>query len=124
VRLWLGHEKLVSESSGIWARYKRVALPSPKHWSELPANFPAFRIKYEDVISGRVDFRALESWLEVKLNEDVALAASILAESLASIGWGPVRRWIVTSEAAAGMRVLGYSEYGWKVRACLPSRIG
>jgi hypothetical protein len=75
----------------------------------LPADFPAFRIKYEDIIGGRFDFRKLESWLGIEIKEEVALSAVVgRTATRHRIGW--TERLIVSHEAAGGMRALGYSE--------------
>ena len=95
----------VDSAAGLAKHWNRLALS----WSELPANFPAFRIKYEDLIRRRVDFRELESWLGVKLNEDLALSAFV-GSTARRERLGLCQRWIISHEAAAGMRALGYSE--------------
>jgi hypothetical protein len=94
----------VDSAAGLARHWNRLALS----WSELPANFPAFRIKYEDLIGGRVDFRELESWLGVKLNEDIALSA-VVGRTARRHRLGLCERWIISHEAYAGMRALGYS---------------
>lgn len=93
----------VDSAAGLARHWNRIALS----WAELPADFPAFRIKYEDLIGGGVDFRKLESWLGVKLNETVALSASVKSTARRH-RLGSCQRWIITHEAAAGMRALGY----------------
>jgi hypothetical protein len=76
-------------------------------WSELPAGFPAFHIKYEDLIKNKVDFRKLESWLGIHLKEHVALSAAVGGTSKrARLNW--CERFIIAREAAEGMRALGY----------------
>ena len=76
-------------------------------WSELPAEFPCFHIKYEDLISQKVDFRKLESWLGIKIKENVALSASIGGTAKRSgLTW--YERLIIAREAEPGMRALGY----------------
>jgi hypothetical protein len=99
----------VDSAGGLARHWNRIALS----WSDLPANFPAFRIKYEDLIAGRVDFRQLESWLGLKLEEDVALSAFVGSTSRRH-RLGFCERWIISHEAAAGMRTLGYSDHSEK----------
>jgi hypothetical protein len=95
----------VDSAAGLARHWNRIALS----WSELPADFPAFRIKYEDLIGGRVDFRQLESWLGIKLNENLALSVRVGSTTHRN-RLGLCQRWIISHEAAAGMRALGYSE--------------
>jgi hypothetical protein len=95
----------VDSAAGLARHWNRIALS----WSELPASLPAFRIKYEDLIGGRVDFRKLESWLGLKLNEGAALSAFV-GSTARRHRLGLCERWIVSHEAAAGMRALGYEQ--------------
>lgn len=77
-------------------------------WPDLPTGFPCFHMKYEDLVSGNVDFRKLESWLGIKINEDVALSASVGGTTKRKrLTW--YERMIIAREAAAGMRVMSYS---------------
>lgn len=86
-----------------------------RHWnrlvvslSELPADFPCFRIRYEDLVNGEVDFRALETWLGINLTEKIALSVIVgHSSSRPQLAWH--ERWIISREAAPGMRSLGYS---------------
>lgn len=79
-----------------------------RSWSQLPEGFPCFRIKYEDLVTGKVDFRKLESWLGIEIKENVALSASIgKTAKRNSLTW--YERMIIAREAEAGMRALGYS---------------
>ena len=95
----------VDSAAGIARNWNRIALS----WSELPADFPAFCIKYEDIIGGRFDFRRLESWLGIEIKEEVALSAVVgRTATRHRIGW--TERFIISHEAATGMRALGYSE--------------
>src|ERR1017187_3604650 len=95
----------VDSAAGMARNWNRVALS----WSELPADFPAVRIKYEDIIGGRFDFRKLESWLGIEIREEVALSAVVGRTAIRHrIGWS--ERLIISHEAATGMRALGYSE--------------
>jgi len=88
--------------AGLW---NRLALS----WSELPAGFPSFHIKYEDLINGKVDFRKLESWLGIEIRENVALSVKVGGTAKrARLSW--YERAIIAREAAAGMQALGYSE--------------
>jgi hypothetical protein len=78
-------------------------------WTKLPAGFPAVHIKYEDLISGKVDFRELERWLGLEIREGIALKASVGGTAKrAQLTW--FERFIISREAAQGMRALGYSK--------------
>jgi hypothetical protein len=78
-------------------------------WSHLPADFPCFRIKYEDLVNDEFDFRELESWLGIKIREQIALSVVVgRTSSRHQLAWH--ERWIISHEAAAGMRSLGYSQ--------------
>jgi hypothetical protein len=69
--------------------------------------FPAFHIKYEDLINGKVDFRELESWLGIEIKEEMALSASVGGTAVRGrLNW--YERLIIKREAAAGMHALGY----------------
>jgi len=92
------------------ARFARYWNGLAMSWAELPEGFPCFHIKYEDLISGKVDFRKLESWLGLRIREDVALSASVGGTATRSqLSWH--ERLIIAHEAEAGMRALGYSKY-------------
>ena len=95
----------IDSAAGLARHWNRIALS----WSELPSNFPAFRIKYEDLIGGGFNFRELESWLEVKLNEDVALPV-VVGSTSRRRRLGFCQRRIIIHEAAAGMHRMGYSD--------------
>jgi Sulfotransferase family len=88
--------------AGLW---NRLVLS----WSELPAEFPAVHIKYEDLINGKVNFRELESWLGVQISESVALSAAI-GGTAKRPKLSRLERSIIAREAGAGMRALGYPE--------------
>jgi hypothetical protein len=95
----------VDSAFGFASHWNRLAVS----WSELPAGFPSFQIKYEDLIGGTFDFRKLESWLDIKIREDVALSVAVVSTSVSGrLSWH--NRLIIAHEAAAGMRALGYSK--------------
>jgi sulfotransferase family protein len=99
----------VDSAAGLARHWNRIALS----WSELPPNFPAIRIKYEDLMAGRVDFRELESWLGIEIRETVALSQFVGSTARRHhLGW--CERLIISREAEAGMRALGYTEGGLK----------
>lgn len=76
-------------------------------WSQLPPDFPCLRLKYEDLIEGRINLRQLEDWLGLKLDENLALETVLGHTAIrARLGW--YERLIIGSEAAAGMKTLGY----------------
>lgn len=95
----------VDSAAGLARHWNRIALS----WMELPPDFPAFRIKYEDLIAGKTEFRELESWLGLKLDESTALSAFV-SRTARRHRLRLCERWIISHEAAAGMRALGYSK--------------
>jgi hypothetical protein len=85
--------------------WNRVAVS----WSQLPSEFPVVKIKYEEMIAGKVDFRELESWLGIKIHETAALSASV-GKTATRTGLNWYERLIISREAAPGMLALGYSK--------------
>jgi hypothetical protein len=78
-------------------------------WSEVPAGFPFIQLKYEDLVQGNVDFRKLESWLGLEIKESAALSISVGSTTTRSqLSW--YERMIISREANAGMRAVGYSK--------------
>ena len=95
----------VDSAAGLARHWNRIALS----WSELPPAFPAFRVRYEDLIGGGFDFRKLESWLGIEIREDLALSVSVGSTSRRRrVGW--CEQLIISREAQAGIRFLGYSQ--------------
>jgi Sulfotransferase family len=95
----------VDSAAGIARHWNRVVTS----WSELPVGFPSFHVKYEDLISSAFDFRKLESWLGVEIEEDIALSVRVRPTAVRNrLSW--CERMIISCEAATGMRALGYSE--------------
>ena len=94
------------DSAASFARHwNRLAVS----WSQLPAGFPSVHIRYEDLVQGKVDFRELESWLGVKVNEGMALSAEVgHTAARPRLSW--LERFIITREANEGMRALSYSK--------------
>jgi hypothetical protein len=75
----------------------------------LPAALPCVHLKYEDLIAGRVNFRELESWLDIEIKENVALSTSVGATAKGGrLSW--YERMIIAREASEGMRALGYEK--------------
>jgi hypothetical protein len=103
---WDRHSHIVINSAVSFARYwNRIAVS----WSQLPAEFPSFFIRYEDLTSGNFDFRKLESWLGIEIRENVALSVSVGGTAKRSrLSW--YERLIIDREARAGMQALGYSK--------------
>lgn len=98
-------EEPVNTAAAFARRWNRLAVT----WGELPSDFPAVHIRYEDLIAGKVDFREVESWLSLKINEAEALSASIGGTAVRSrLNW--YERMIIASEAAPGMAALGYEK--------------
>jgi hypothetical protein len=96
---------LVDSVAGFARHWNRLAVS----WSELPEGFPSIHIKYEDLIGGKVDFRAFESWLGIEIKENVALSVFVGRTAVRNrLNW--YERLIVRHEAAEGMRALGYSK--------------
>jgi hypothetical protein len=94
------------ESAASFARHWNKLAVS---WRQLPAGFPVVHIKYEDLIGGKVDFRELETWLGIKITENVALSAEVGGTARrAQLSW--FERLIIRREAGDGMRALGYSD--------------
>jgi hypothetical protein len=100
------HPEAFVDSAAAFARHwNRLAVS----WAQLPADFPCVHIKYDDLISGKVDFRGLESWLGIELKENNALSVSLGGTAVRSrLKW--YERSIIQREAAAGMGALGYSK--------------
>lgn len=91
------------------ARFARFWNNVVLSWSILPADFPCFRIKYEDLVSGHFDFRWIESWLGVRIAEDIALSDVVGSTSKRPrLAWH--ERFIISRAASKGMRAVGYSE--------------
>jgi hypothetical protein len=105
-QVYIRHPDTPVDSAVSFARHwNRLAVG----WSELPVGFPCFHLKYEDLMTGNVDFRRLESWLGVEIKENVALSVSVGGTSKRTqLSWH--ERLIIAREARAGMRVLGYSK--------------
>lgn len=94
----------VDSAAGFARHWNRVA----RSWSELPAAFPAFHLKYEDLVSGRVDFRRLESWLGLRIREKEALSTVVRHTAFRQqLSW--YERLIISRYAEPGMRALGYT---------------
>jgi len=104
--LYHRHPEVCIDSAATFARHwNRLAVG----WHELPAGFPLFHIKYEDLVAGKVDFRELGSFLGIEIKEETALSASVGGTAVRSrLNW--YERWIITREAAAGIDALCYSK--------------
>ena len=94
----------VNSAASFATEWNRIAAS----WADLPEGFPAFQLKYEDLISGTFDFRSFESWLGLELKENDALSEVVgHSASRDRLRW--YERWIVSRQAVEGMRFLGYS---------------
>ena len=93
------------DSAGGFARHwNRLAMS----WLQLPEGFPALHVKYEDLTGDSFDFRQLEAWLGIEIEEKTALSTFVGRTAIRTrLSW--YERMIIKSEAAAGMRALGYS---------------
>ena len=78
-------------------------------WGELPSTFPYLTIKYEDLISGKTDLRAFESWLGLEIKESLALSADI-GSTATRPRLSRLERLIIAREAGSGMSAFGYSK--------------
>jgi hypothetical protein len=97
-------EMRVDTAAAFALQWNRLAMS----WADLPANFPCFRMKYEDLVGGNVDFRKLESWLGIEIKEDLALSAPVGgSRQRGRVTW--YERKIIAHVAKAGMRAMGYS---------------
>jgi hypothetical protein len=95
----------VDTAAGFAKQWNCLALS----WSQLPAALPCVHLKYEDLIAGRVNFRELESWLDIEIKENVALSTSVGATAKGGrLSW--YERMIIAREASEGMRALGYEK--------------
>lgn len=97
-------ETAINSAASLAGEWNRIAMS----WSELPVGFPSMLIKYEDLVRGNFDFRALESWLGLKINEAEGLSEKV-GRTAFRARLHPYERWIVSREAASGMSALGYS---------------
>ena len=95
----------IDSAIGFARHWNRLAVS----WSRLPATFPVRHIKYEDLLMGEVDFREIEAWLGLKIQENVALSVSLGSTATRSRLTWP-ERLIIAREAAAGMHALGYGK--------------
>lgn len=94
----------VDSAAALARHWNRLALS----WSELPPEFPAYRIRYEDLLTGKVDFQELGSWLGIRIREEIAISKHISHTARRRhLGW--CQRMIVAHETREGMRSLGYS---------------
>jgi len=104
-RLYHTYPEVCIDSATAFARHwNRLALGL----SALPAGFPCFHLKYEDLVDRKTDFRQLESWLGIEIKEEIALSRSVGGTARRSrLNW--LERSIIEHEAHEGMRALGYS---------------
>jgi hypothetical protein len=106
---WLVYHRYPDICLDSAASFSRVWNRLALSWSELPPGFPAFTVKYEDLVRGKVDFRQLEAWLGIEIKENVALAATVGGTAKRTrLSW--YERLIIGQETAAGRRALGYSD--------------
>ena len=98
-------EVLIDSAAAFARHWNRLAVS----WATLPAGFPIVSVKYEDLIDRKIDFRSMESWLGIKVDEDSALSKPVGGTATRSrLSW--YERWIISHEAATGMRALGYTK--------------
>jgi hypothetical protein len=104
-RLWYRWPDWPIDSAVAFARHwNRLALS----WLEVPEDFGHVVVKYEDLCSGRIDFRLLEQTLELKINEEIALSARVgSTPRQRGIRW--YERRGILKEARRGMRAYGYT---------------
>jgi len=104
--LYYRHPEVRIDSAVAFAQHwNRIA----RGWCDLPAGFPIFHIRYEDLARGKVDFRELEVFLGIEIKENIALSSSIGGTAVRGrLNW--LERTIIAREASEGMRKLGYSK--------------
>jgi len=104
--LYYRRPDLTVDSAADFARHwNRLAVS----WSELPIDFPCYRIRYENLVNGEVDFDELGKWLGTEIHADIALSCVVgHTSSRRRLPW--YERRIISHEAAQGMRALGYTK--------------
>lgn len=106
---WLVYHRYPDICLDSAASFARVWNELALSWSELPPGFPSYTVKYEDLVSGKIDFRKLEAWLDIKIKENVALSATVGGTAKRTrLSW--YERLIIKKETAPGRKALGYSD--------------
>lgn len=104
VKLWYRWPDWPINCAAAFARHwNRLA----SSWLEVPEDFGHVVIKYEDLVSGRFDYRLLAETLELKIDEEKALSKRV-GSSLnpECLSWYEHR--VVLKETRHGMQVYGY----------------
>ncbi len=105
---WTFHDRWPEtriDSAAAFARHWNRLATS---WSPKPPGLRCLTVRYEDLVSGGVDFRALESWLGFEIREQKALGLR-LGETVGTRELTWYERLIIRREAAAGMRLFDYA---------------
>lgn len=96
-------DKPIDSAASFAKHWNRLAVS----WSSLPIGFPSVHIRYEDLVNRKVNFRHLESWLGIRIREEIALSAVVGRTSARKrLTW--YERMIIKVEASDGMRVMNY----------------
>lgn len=93
----------VDGGMGVVEHWNRIA----ESWAELPHDWGHRLIRYEELTSGEFDFRELERYLGIELNEDQALGA-VTGGSRGKKSLTFKERAAILGVARAGMKVMGY----------------
>jgi len=107
---------------GMYSRWPDLPLGGAatfaRHWNRLtvswllpPPGTDLRILRYEDLVADRVDFRDLEAYCGLKLDERAALELP-LGRTEDRSGLHPHERWIIRREARRGMEAFGYAGGG------------
>lgn len=106
VKLWYRWPDWPIDCAAAFGRHwNRLALS----WLEVPEGFGHVTVRYEDLVSGRVDVRSLEEALELKVDPEKALSVQVGSSmNLQSPSW--YERRVVLKETRHGMQAHGFSD--------------
>lgn len=104
---------------GMYSRWPDLPLGGAasfaRHWNRLTTSWllplPGADIRivrYEDLVAGRVDFRDLEAYCGLRLDERAALGMP-LGRTEDRGGLHPHEKWIIRREARRGLEAFGYA---------------
>ncbi|MGQ0721175.1 MAG: sulfotransferase [Candidatus Eiseniibacteriota bacterium] len=96
-------ESPVSSAAAFGRHWSRLAMS----WKDAPPDFPVRVVKYEDVASGALDFRALEAELGLRLDEAKALGARVGARPNPAV-LTRTEAAVLAEEAREGMAAWDY----------------
>lgn len=95
----------VSGGLGVVRHWNRLAAS----WGDLPPGRDHRIVKYEELVSGNYDYRALEDYLGIEIEEEVALRKVTGSTRDKRAPTGRERRAILRA-TRDGLRVMGYEE--------------